>query len=462
MAELACEPVEPPFTAALEAAAGNRRRSIRLAILTSILSKGANMLIMFMALPLAFKVLGEQRAAVYGAIQSFMWLVALSDMGIGSGLSRRVAEGMALNDRVRTQRAISTGIIITLGLTLVVLVAGCLVLSFVPVTAIFGPTFAPHSAEMTEAAWLGLFCFAVLVVLYQMERIREGVQEVHVTNAFGAVLNLTIAASLIIGFEHWPRVSFLVASLYGLQILFLGSNVGMMMRRPWLRPGWKCFDRVLAGSMLKEGFLLFLAGSVAPTILREAPRFCLGKYDSAAAAASCMILIQLGLFGLGMVMMVSRPLYPAFSDAAARGDVAWLQSARRKMNLCALPLALVIITGLATMGPWFIDQWIKGAHRSFTWQECAIYGVSFCALVWSHMHYIMLASTHHGRPVAVIAMIEATLAVVISAAGIHEFGLDGALAGCAIASVLTSVWMLPLAARRCLRSMEANTRAAIS
>ena len=164
------------------AASRRRQRSLRLAVVTSLLSKGANVLIMFMALPMAYHLLGKERAAVYGVIQSVMWLVALSDLGIGPGISRRVAECAAMADRAGMKRVISTGLVMIMGLTGVFVGISCVTLSVVPVTVIFGENYAPHAAEMTQAAWLGLFCFAALVILYQLERIREGLQEVHVTN----------------------------------------------------------------------------------------------------------------------------------------------------------------------------------------------------------------------------------------------------------------------------------------
>ena len=62
MAELICQesPQETEEPQLDSAAAGQRRlRSLRLAVVTSLLSKGANVLIMFMALPMAYHLLGK-------------------------------------------------------------------------------------------------------------------------------------------------------------------------------------------------------------------------------------------------------------------------------------------------------------------------------------------------------------------------------------------------------------------
>ena len=65
----------------------HRSRRIVLAIVTSIISKGGNILLMLIAIPLAYRVLGEERAAIYGVMQSLMWLVSMADLGTGPGMS---------------------------------------------------------------------------------------------------------------------------------------------------------------------------------------------------------------------------------------------------------------------------------------------------------------------------------------------------------------------------------------
>ncbi len=450
-------PAPPPLAGSSvgPTAAARRKTAIQLAIFTSMLSKGGTVLIMLMALPLAFKMLGPDRAAVFGALQSIMWIVALSDLGIGPGLSRRIAAAAARDDKAALQQTISTAMLLVCLLALLTLILGSAFLYFGDLIAFFGENFAPHRVEMTQNAWLGLLIFSGLVILYQMERIREGLQEVHITNAWGAALNICVAASLILAFPRWPGVSCLLLSLYGLQLLFLSGNVGMLLRRPWLRPSLKYYDSSLGMSLIREGFILFLAGSVAPIILREAPRYMLGKYISTEEYAASTIFIQLGLFGFGFITMLTRPLYPAFADAAARQDFAWIDLSRRRMIRWAPVAVIIIVTGFAALGPWFINIWIKHS-RSFTHAECGIYGLTFAALIWSHLHYIILGSMKRAAPVAIISLLEASLAIVLCYYFIHPYGLDGALAGCAAASLLTSAWLLPLVARKICREGPAS------
>src|SRR5687768_6473082 len=85
-----------------------RSRSIRLAVFTSFISKGGNVLLMLIAIPLAYRVLGEERAAIYGVMQSLMWLVSMADLGTGPGMVRRLAGAVAAGDCERQGIVVSS------------------------------------------------------------------------------------------------------------------------------------------------------------------------------------------------------------------------------------------------------------------------------------------------------------------------------------------------------------------
>ena len=214
-----------------------RTRGIILAVATSILSKGGNVLLMLVAIPLAYHVLGEQRAAIYGVMQSLMWMVSMADLGTGPGMVRRLAGAVAEEDRERQSAVVSTGFFLSLVLALGAGVLFSALLTWVPVTTLFGDAFAPYAGELLETAWVSLAIFLILMVFASLERVREGFQEVHIGNTFGSVYNVTAAGILWFGMRHFHTPVFLILAVYGLMILFSAANVtALLWKRPWLRP----------------------------------------------------------------------------------------------------------------------------------------------------------------------------------------------------------------------------------
>jgi len=421
-----------------------RTRAMGLAVITSLISKGGNALLMLVSIPLAFRVLGEEQFGVYGVVQTLMWFVTMSDLGMGPGITRRIAGAVARGNRDDETAAVSCGFFITIGFALL---AGGMFASLMlslPVTTLFGEGFAPVAKELSWNLWLAGGMFLTMLVVNMLERSREGYQEIHVGNAFGAAQNVIAASLLFFGVHHWPNVTFLLLAIYGVQGMMMVANASYLVwQRPWLFPRWSKMRPDLARQMVGEGFALFVAGSVAPILQREGSKWFLGQMDGPAAVGRYTIMIQFGFFLFGFVYMLSRPLWPAVADAVARGDFDWVRAARTRMLRFFFPLAVLTVIGFTVAGPWLADHWLK-RHVALERKDFALFSCSFVTMVWSHLHYVMLAGSGVIRRPAVILAVETAAVLFLAWFGIHHYGLSGALAGSVLGTLLFSAWILPL------------------
>ena len=443
------------------AAAGEHRtRSILLAVLTSIVSKGGNILLMLIAIPLAYRVLGEGKAAIFGVMQSLMWLVSMADLGTGPGMVRRLAGAVGEDDKKRQAQVVSSAFFVTclLAFTGMLLIAA--LLTWVPLTVLFSDAFAPYAGELRTASWVSLGIFITLMILGSLERVREGFQEVHVGNVYGAAYNVTAALVLWLGIAYFPTPVFMICAIYGLCIFFSSANAGMILsKRPWLIPSLKNLDRGLVRSMTREGLGLFAAGSVAPILIRETPKFMLGRseaHGSAADVAHYWILVQLGLIGLGFVFMVTRPLWPAMADAASCRDYAWIQKARSQTVRHFAPCAVIVICAFSLLGHPFTEWWLK-TESGLTRLQFTAYGFLFALTAWSHIHYVMLGSMGLGRVAARVLLGEAGVILLLSWWGIQGYGLTGAVFAAAAGMLAISAWLMPLQLQRALNRNARDT-----
>ena len=429
-----------------------RSRAMGLAVASSLLSKGGNAVLMLVSIPLAFNVLGEARFGVFGVVQTLMWFITMSDLGMGPGITRRVAGAVATGDREGETAAVSCGFFITIGFATV---SGGLFVALmlsVPVTTLFGAGFAPVADELTWNLWLSGLLFLGMLVVNILERCREGYQEIHIGNAFGAAQNVVAAGLLFFGVHHWPTVTFLLLTIYGVQAVAMTANAAhLVWRRPWLLPRWSKMESALGKQMIAEGLALFVAGSVAPILQREGSKWMLGQIEGPAAVGRYSILIQLGFFLYGFVFMVSRPLWPAVADAVARGDLDWVRCARARMLRFFFPLAGATVAGFTAFGPWLADHWLK-RHVELEREDFALFSLSFVLMVWSHLHYVMLAGSGMVRQPAVILAYETAAVLCLSWLGIQHYGLVGALAGTAAGALMFSAWWLPRLLNRLLPS----------
>jgi O-antigen/teichoic acid export membrane protein len=367
---------------------------------------------------------------------------------------RRLTGAVAAGDRERQGAVVSTAFFVTVGLTLAGGAAIAVLLAAVSVPSLFGAGFSAHAEELMQTAWVSLGIFLVLMILACLERVREGFQEVHIGNAFGSVFNVSAALLLWAGIRHYPTPVFVVVAVYGFLILFSSANaVSLLCKRPWLVPSPRKADPALLRPMIGEGLALFAAGSVAPILIREAPKFMLGRpehHGGAADVAHYWILIQLGLIGLGFVMMVTRPLWPAMADAACRNDYSWIRAARTRTIKLFAPCAVIVISAFSLLGGWFTRWWLQ-TDAGLTRFQFTAYGVLFVLTAWSHIHYVLLGSMGLARAAARILITEAVLILALTWWWIHWQGLSGAILASAAGMAAVSAWLLPLALSRALR-----------
>ena len=59
--------------------------------------------------------------------------------------------------------------------------------------------------------------------------------------------------------------------------------------------------------------------------------------------------------------MVLAPLWPAYGEAIARGDVEWVRRTLRRSVTIAVSLSALVSAALVMLGPWLIHAWVGTA-----------------------------------------------------------------------------------------------------
>ncbi len=172
-------------TAEREQQVTRRDRSIRLAVVTSFLSKAGTGLLQLLAIPIAVRVMGRAEFGIYTSISLALSTVALLEVGIGPALAHGLSEAGARGDALRRRVLASTSFFLMLGLAALVAVLLAVLLLTVPIPTLFGDDFAGRESVMRPALWVGLGVFTSLFVLGLGGRVGEGVLEVAGTDLWG-------------------------------------------------------------------------------------------------------------------------------------------------------------------------------------------------------------------------------------------------------------------------------------
>lgn len=323
---------------------GERRTAIVLSAGAGLLSKSVNFVMLFAVVPLTLPHLGTERFGVLMTILGYGALFSFVDLGIGSALIRETARSNVEDEPEKMRDLLGSGLVLLVLIGLVFSGALLIASRMIPVDLLFRRLPQAHAAETRHALTVFALIFGVALPLQGLQKIYHGFQRAYLTHAASATLSLIALAALYFLPRDALTMPVIVAWVYGLPalapLLVLPSFLSQRLsgyRLSWL--GGLETSRLLLRSgglylLLQVGYVLgwSIDGSLTSAMLGA---------SSAGVLAVVQRLFQLVTVPLGLL---NAPLWPAYSDAVARGDKAFIRKMLRRSMLFTM-----IFAGLAAL-----------------------------------------------------------------------------------------------------------------
>lgn len=435
-----------------DGSATRRDRSIRLAVLTSILSKGGTALLQLLAIPLAVRVMGREEFGLYTSVGLTLSTIVLLEVGVGPALAHGLSEARAKGDGEKARRLVSTALVLIVGLALIAGLILASVLALVPIPKLFGPEYAGMESLMRPALWMGLVLFLLIFILNLTDRLREGLLEVARTNAWGAAGNVLAAVSVAIGVWFVPEVWFLVLAIHGSVVLAkLGNTVMLWRKHPDLLPSLRGFDRGTARHLFTDGAAFATCCLLVGVVEYNFCTWMVGQLHGPSQVALYGVFVTLSVMQLGFVIMLSTPTWPAVAEALARGDLEWARKAGKKLYLYGLAFATCSFIGMVSLGPWALEVWLGEKFAGIPRGLLAAYSFYFVAHVWRHINHALMIGTGQVMALARVQFLE-TGVLALAAWFALKYGCMGyMLVAMAVVIFSATGWVLPLKVRQRLQ-----------
>jgi O-antigen/teichoic acid export membrane protein len=314
---------------------GSRYRRSLLATGAGFLSRGTSLVALMVTMPLTVACLGPERFGLLSTITAGVSLLSFSDLGIGIGLLNLISAAYGRNDAELARRAVASA-----SLALAALAGMVFLIGYPLILSVSWPRILQlHShiaiAECRPAlvTLLALFCIGMPVSVVQ--RVQMGYQEGFVANAWQAGAGVaTLVGTLAAVYLH-ASLAWFVAAVFGGQTLALAASwiVEFIARRPGLfpRPGYLDFQ---VGRTIMHSGLLVFSSQAGASALNAAPSIALASVGGAAAVAPFAVLQRVMMVPMAITSAFVAPLWPAYAEAAAVGDAAWIgKTVSRSMAL---------------------------------------------------------------------------------------------------------------------------------
>lgn len=381
------------------------------------------LIVAVLSIPYAVRQLGPDRFGILSLAWVITGYFALFDLGIGSAVTKFVAELLARGENGKLPALIWTAVVSQLCLGTV---AGALLAAGTPVLVEHVLKIPAGVQPQARSVFLILAAFLpISFVTGSLGGVLAASQRFDLLNAVGvpssALSYLLPVVALALGFGLPGIAVFLVvarlASLVVTYYLCLHLHPSLNARSP--------FDWRLLKTLLGFGGWVTVSGVVGPALLYF-DRVLIGSLISIAAVGfytpPSMITARLGLVSGSL----TAALFPAFSAYAGSGDREWIERALARSVKYLLLVVGPIALGLIFLAHPILALWLGAEFAAKGTLVMQILAIGLLVNSLASVPYSLVQGV--GRPdlTAKFHLVELPIHVVVVWLLVSAFGLPGA------------------------------------
>jgi O-antigen/teichoic acid export membrane protein len=391
---------------------GRRTQRIVMAVTTSLLSKGATIILQLAITPIAIRKLGVDLYGVYAILTSFLLLISMSEFGIGPRLIRRLSMAEVRADRRTQQIAFSSAFLTVTSIGIAAAAVLSITAQIVPAAWIAGVAQQAYVSTIRQCVPVVSVLGLVQLLSNVVQRAQAGFQELHVYNIAGALGNVFMIVGIAMFSWLHTSVLSLTLCLYGTQsVALLGNMAVFVWRRPWITPRLSSVSFPEVRSFLQEGIHISLNQSIVPWIQREFTKILLFRLAGPGIAAQFAICLQLATLLGGLIAMFTTPFYGAISDAVSRQEFGWVQSSFHRSLATTVAYCAIWLVILPSYGRDLLVVWL-GPQADVRPEELFAFALYFAITALKHIMYVFIVSIRYASLITVMSFVEALFGVL--------------------------------------------------
>jgi O-antigen/teichoic acid export membrane protein len=406
-----------------------RSKAVGLFFATSVAARGFGICCQLLQVPIAVKSLGTEAFGLWMALTSIGTMIMFADFGMGQGAQNKLSEAFADGkEHVARELAGSVAVFLCL-LGLLLAVAVGLIVPALNLTTLFNLTDPVVQAQAPRAIMVTLLLFCANFPLGLAQRLAYSRQQGWMHNiaqalgGAGALGGVLLAAHL-----HLGLAEFIAAA----QLPLILANAGLLSLQ-LIQLGWFNFRTVrFHWATMRELLGLgacFGIQQVHLVLLISLPQIIISTGLGAAAVTPYNLAQR--IFNLFAIIQNAfmLPLWPAYSDAKARGEFAWI----RRTLFFSLRLTLLGVIAPMAIGTFFakplLALWV-GRHAALP-SETLIW----LLFVWNAVFFLeqpfgyMLAGISEVRRLTFYAVVSIVASAGLMHVLVHRYAQAGVVFG---------------------------------
>lgn len=351
--------LKPFDTSTAQGRSQERYRRAALTTLSAVLSRAVTVLISLVTVRLTVEYLGTERYGLWMTITSVVSMLIFADLGIGNGLVNVISEAHGRDDDEAAHRYMSTGFFALLGIAVLLVGVFVVIYPFISWPRVFNVSSPVAVREAGPAVVVFIVCFLLNLPLDVVQRVQAGYQEGFATNTWRAAGSVLGLASMIAAMRFGCGLPMLILAILGGQLLGIVGNwiheFGWTHRRFW--PEWAHYDSAAARKILSIG-VWFFVGQACAAFVVPVDNIIITQILGPDAVTQYSVPMRLFILISTISSMFVVPLWPAYGESLARGDIHWVRSTYYHSLLYNLLVFAPISLAAAVFGKPIVHLWV--------------------------------------------------------------------------------------------------------
>lgn len=442
---------EPPSSLdPAQARAQERRRRVILSAIASALAKVLSVVSMLITVPLTLNYLGAERYGMWMTISSLIAMLSFADLGMGNGLLNSVANAHGHGDVNAIRRYVSSGFAVLTSIACCIAIGFAAAYPWVRWAGVFNARGEVAQGEAGPALATFIALLAVNIPLAVVGRVQTGLQQSFSASLWQCAGSFIGLGSMLVVIHLQAGLPWLVAAAFGAPALAACLNTVLYFgkSRADLRPRVADVSGIVIKQIASTG-VLFLILQIVAAVAYASDNLIIAQRLGASAVTEYAVPEKMfSLIAMALAMMLA-PLWPAYGEALARGDLPWVRHAFGRSLTVALSVAGGLSLILAIAAPKLLSIWVGHPVNP---PLLLLVGLGLWKVIEAGGNAVamLLNGANIVRPQIVIAVLTGICALVLKIVLVGHLGVAGAVWATIIAFSLIGIvplamWAVPAA-----------------
>jgi O-antigen/teichoic acid export membrane protein len=313
-------------------------------ILATFFIKGLSVIISLLYVPLTLNYLNPTRYGIWMTLTSIVAWMGVFDIGLGNGLRNKLTEALAVGDKEKAKKYISTAYAM---LSLIVILV-CML--FFISNQWINWSFVLNTTESFEEELKTLAL--IVVILFGLKFVLNIISIVFIADqrpAFGSIFEVAGSAVglliiwILIITNKTSLVTFGLATMLTPVIVYFGASLFFYKNKyAYIRPSWNSIDLSYAKDLAGLGLQFFVI-QIAVLVIFQTSNILIAQFFSPAEVTPYNIVFKYFSILTMIWGILMAPLWSAFTQALAQNDFQWIKKTLSKLNKLMFITVFIIV-----------------------------------------------------------------------------------------------------------------------